>query len=61
MMSRVEIEALEQSDEVEKGDLLATVVTAKHFDFFKGEPVTRIRPAIFDDGELSEQSAPILK
>ncbi|CAK0823725.1 unnamed protein product, partial [Prorocentrum cordatum] len=56
MMSRVEIEALDQSGEVEKGDLLPTVVTAKHFDFFKGEPVIRIRPAIFDDGELSEQS-----
>ncbi|CAK0804558.1 unnamed protein product, partial [Prorocentrum cordatum] len=61
MMSRVEIDALEQSGEVEKGDLLPTAVTAKHFDFFKGEPVIRIRPAIFDDGELSEQSAFVLK
>ena len=61
MMSRVEIAALEQSGDVEAGDVVPTIVTAKHFDFFKAEPVTRVRPAIFDDGELATQSASILK
>ncbi|CAK0892132.1 unnamed protein product, partial [Prorocentrum cordatum] len=61
MMSRVEIEALEQSGDAEAGELVPTIVAAKHFHFFKAEPVTRVRPAIFDDGELSEQSASILK
>ncbi|CAK0856634.1 unnamed protein product, partial [Prorocentrum cordatum] len=61
MMSRVEIEELEQSREGEAGELVPTIVTAKHFDLFKGEPMTRVRPAIFDDGELADQSASILK
>ena len=61
MMGRLEIEELDQSGDGEAGELVPTIVTAKHFDFFKGEPVTRVRPAIFDDGELADQSASILK
>jgi hypothetical protein len=36
-------------------------VTAKNFDFFKAEPVTKYKPAIFDDGLLQKQSADVLK
>ncbi|CAK0845275.1 unnamed protein product [Prorocentrum cordatum] len=43
------------------GELAPTAVTAKHFAIFKAEPVARVRPAIFDDDELSEQSASTLK
>ncbi|CAK0885558.1 unnamed protein product, partial [Prorocentrum cordatum] len=59
MKSRVEIE-LEQSGEGDAGELVPTIVTAKH-DFFKGESATRVRPAIFDGGGSADQTASILR
>ncbi|CAK0805949.1 unnamed protein product, partial [Prorocentrum cordatum] len=34
-----------------------SVVTAKHFDVFRGEPAERVPPAVFDDGDLHKQDA----
>lgn len=39
----------------------ASVLTAKHMDFFKAEPCTQILPGIFDDGPVKELPADILK
>lgn len=49
-ISRFEISLSGQEDTVEPA-----IVTAKHFDFFKAEPVTRVKPAVFDDGELQDR------
>jgi hypothetical protein len=37
------------------------LVTAKHMDFFKAQPVTKKLPAIFDDGLLHKQEPDVLK
>ena len=57
-MSQVEIDEL---DDEGLTRLAASIVTAKHFDFFKGEPVERVMPAVFDDGDLHKQDASVLK
>ncbi|CAK0863390.1 unnamed protein product [Prorocentrum cordatum] len=59
LMSMLEIDALEGDDR--EGAPEPSIVTAKHFDFFKGEPVERVLPAVFDDGDLHKQGASVLK
>ncbi|CAK0827713.1 unnamed protein product [Prorocentrum cordatum] len=59
LMSMLEIGALEGDDR--EGAPEPSIVTAKHFDFFKGEPVERVLPAVFDDGDLHKQDASVLK
>ncbi|CAK0886611.1 unnamed protein product [Prorocentrum cordatum] len=59
LMSMLEIDALEGDDG--EGAPEPSIVTAKHFDFFKGEHVERVLPAVFDDGDLRKQGASALK
>ncbi|CAK0884696.1 unnamed protein product [Prorocentrum cordatum] len=59
LMSMLEIDALEGDDR--EGAPEPSIVTANHFDFFKGEPVERAPPAVFDDGGLHKQDASVLK
>ncbi|CAK0903485.1 unnamed protein product [Prorocentrum cordatum] len=59
LMSMLEIDALEGDDG--EGAPEPSIVTAKHFDFFKGEHVERVLPAVFDDGGLHKQDASVLK
>ena len=49
---------IEQAD---RDDLSPAVVTAKHLDFFKSEPVSKFKPATFDDGMLQKMDASLLK
>lgn len=42
-------------------DVVPSMVTAKHLDFFKAEPVTKWKPAVFDDGLLQAQNPDLLK
>ncbi|OLP90417.1 hypothetical protein AK812_SmicGene28019 [Symbiodinium microadriaticum] len=49
---------IEQAD---RDDLSPAIVTAKHLDFFKSEPVSKFKPAIFDDGMLQKMDASFLK
>ena len=53
--SRFEIEAAGRSD------LVPSIVTAKHLDFFKAEPITKFKPGVFDDGLLQKMDASFLK
>ena len=55
MQSKFEIEAADRSD------LVPSIVTAKHLDFFKAEPLTRFKPGVFDDGMLQRMDASFLK
>ena len=59
------IVAMTQSDyeiaQAENTDEEPGMVTAKHLDFFKGEPVTKFLPGIFDDGLMQKQDAAMLK
>ncbi|CAK0793726.1 unnamed protein product, partial [Prorocentrum cordatum] len=57
MMSRVEIEAPQQSGGVEAGERAPTSVTAKHFDFLKAkaEPVTHVTRNRRFEAELVSQ------
>ena len=48
---------IEQAD---RDDLSPAIVTAKHLDFFKSEPVSKFKPAIFDDGMLQKMDASFL-
>ena len=50
--SRFEIEAAARSD------LVPSIVTAKHLDFFKAEPISKFQPGVFDDGLLLPESVP---
>ena len=53
--SRFEIDAAERTD------LVPSIVTAKHLDFFKAEPITKFKPGVFDDGLLQKMDASFLK
>ena len=53
--SRFEIEAANRTD------LVPSIVTAKHLDFFKAEPLTKFKPGVFDDGLLQKMDASFLK
>ncbi|CAK0884378.1 unnamed protein product [Prorocentrum cordatum] len=59
LMSMLEIDAHEGDDG--EGAPEPSIVTTKHFDFFKGEHVERVLPAVFDDGDLHKQDASVLK
>ena len=43
------------------GDEVASIVTAKYFDFLKGEPVTKKKPAVLDDALVQTLTADLLK
>lgn len=47
--------------EAERSDLVPSIVTAKHLDFFKAEPLTKFKPGVFDDGLLQKMDASFLK
>jgi len=53
--SRFEIEAAARED------LVPSIVTAKHLDFFKAEPISKFKPGVFDDGMLQKMDASFLK
>ncbi|CAK0858292.1 unnamed protein product, partial [Prorocentrum cordatum] len=59
LMPMLEIDALE--GDVREGAPEPSIATAKHSDFFEGEPAERAPPAVFGDGDLHEQDAPALK
>jgi len=42
-------------------DLVPSIVTAKHLDFFKAEPLTKFKPGVFDDGMLQRMDASFVK
>ena len=48
-------------DLVERADLVPSILTAKHLDFFKAEPLTKFKPGVFDDGMLQKMDASFLK
>jgi len=48
-----------ETTEAGRTALQPSLVTAKHFDFFKAEPVTIFNPAILNDGLLQKQTAEI--
>ena len=45
----------------EHGDLVSSIVTAKHLDFFKAQPLTKFKPGVVDDGMLQRMDAPFLE
>ena len=55
MQSKFEI------DSAARSDLVPSIVTAKHLDFFKAEPLTKFKPGVFDDGMLQKMDASFLK
>ena len=55
MQSKYEI------NEADRSDLVPSVVTAKHLDFSKAEPLTRFKPGVFDDGMLQRMDSSFLK
>ena len=48
-------------DMADRSDLVPSIVTAKHLDFFKAEPLTKFKPGVFDDGMLQRMDASFLK
>ena len=47
--------------EAERTDLVHSIVTAKHLNFFKAEPLFKFKPGVFDDGLLQKMDASCLK
>ena len=47
--------------EADRTDLTPSIVTAKHLDFFKAEPITKFKPGVFDDGMLQRMDSSFLK
>ena len=47
--------------EAGRTDLTPSIVTAKHLDFFKAEPITKFKPGVFDDGMLQRMDSSFLK
>ena len=47
--------------QADRQDLVPSIVTAKHLDFFKAEPITKFKPGVFDDGMLQRMDASFLK
>ena len=56
MQSKFEITQDQREDE-----LIPSIVTAKHLDFFKAEPLTKYKPGVFDDGQMQKNDASFLK
>ena len=54
--SKYEITLADRQD-----DLTPSVVTEKHLDFFKAEPITKFKPGVFDDGMLQKMDSSFLK
>ena len=48
-------------DMADRSDLVPSIVTAKHLDFFKAEALTKFKPGVFDDGMLQRMDASFLK
>ena len=48
-------------DAADREDLTPSILTAKHLDFFKSEPLTKFKPGIFDDGMLQKMDSSFLK
>ena len=48
-------------DQAERGDLVPSIVTAKHLDILKAEPFTKFKPGVFDDGTVQKMDASFLK
>ena len=48
-------------EQAARTDLVPSIVTAKHLDFFKAEPITKFKPGVFDDGLLQRMDASFLK
>ena len=44
-------------DQAGRSDLVPSIVTAKHLDFFKAEPLTKFKPGVFDDCLLQKMDA----
>ena len=55
MQSKFEIDA------ADRADLVPSIATAKHLDFFKAEPLTRFKPGVFDNSVLQRMDASFLK
>ena len=49
-----------QQNQLEE-ELIPSIVTAKHLDFFKAEPLTKFKPGAFDDGQMQKNDASFLK
>lgn len=49
-----------QQNQLEE-ELIPLIVTAKHLDFFKAEPLTKFKPGAFDDGQMQKNDASFLK
>lgn len=47
--------------QADRRDFMPSIVTAKHLDFFKAEPITKFKPGVFDDGMLQRMDASFLK
>ena len=47
--------------QADREDLVPSIVTAKHLDFFKAEPITKFKPGVFDDGVLQRMDSSFLK
>ena len=47
--------------QADREDLVPSIVTAKHLDFFKAEPITKFKPGVFDDGMLQRMDSSFLK
>ena len=43
--------------QADREDLVPSIVTAKHLDFFKAEPITKFKPGVFDDGMLQRMDS----
>ena len=43
------------------GEHEPSILTARYLDMFRGEPVTKIKPGIYDDGKFFELDAPEVK
>ena len=55
MQSKFEI------DSAARSGLVPSIVTAKHLDFFKAEPLTKFKPGVFYDGMLQQMDASFLR
>ena len=47
--------------QADRQDLVPSIVTSEHLDFFKAEPITKFKPSVFDDGMLQRMDASFLK
>ena len=47
--------------QADRQDMVPSIVTAKHLDFLKAEPITKFKPGVFDDGMLQRMDASFLR